>query len=90
MGHGQLRIDSRTLKKLKQIDESLVEIVGKERPDAMEFRRRLVELSETATRNGSVIDSKEIVRSDVIIPSPDLGLEEAKKLFRGEGVIPAT
>ena len=90
MGHGQLRVDMRTLKKLKQIDSSLVEIVGKDKSDDIEFRRRLVELSEIATKNGKPVDSREIVRSDIILPSPDLGLEEAKKLFKGDGVIPVT
>jgi hypothetical protein len=33
--------------------------------------------------------SKEIVRSDIILPSVDLSIDEAKKLFKGEGVIPA-
>lgn len=90
MGHGQFRVDSRTLKKLKQIDSALVEIVSRERADDGEFRRMLVELSETAARNGKAVEPGAIVRSDIILPSPDLGVEEAKRLFRGEGVIPAT
>ncbi len=90
MGHGQFRVDSKTLKRLKKLDSSLVEMVGRERVDDAEFRRSLVELSETAAKNGKAIDPKSIVRSDIILPSPELGLEEAKRLFRGEGVIPAT
>ena len=90
MGHGQFKVDSSTVKKLGQIDDSLVELVSKERTDDMEFRRRLAEMSELVTTKGKPIDPKEIIRSDIILPSPDLGLEEAKRLFRGDGVIPAT
>jgi hypothetical protein len=90
MGHGQYKVDMRTLKRLKQIDESLVEIVSQGKSDDVEFRRKLAELSDTTTKNGKPVDPKEIVRSDIILPTPDLGIDEAKKLFKGEGVIPAT
>ncbi|MGI0038479.1 MAG: PspA-associated protein PspAA, partial [Nitrososphaera sp.] len=35
------------------------------------------------------VERGEIVKSDIILPSADLPVDEAKKLFRGEGVIPA-
>ncbi|MBA3283648.1 MAG: hypothetical protein H0U27_01130, partial [Nitrosopumilus sp.] len=36
---------------------------------------------------GNAIESKEIVQSDVVIPGQDITLEEARKLFKGEGII---
>jgi hypothetical protein len=88
MGHGQFTVDSRTLKKLNDIDNAIVEMVGTERSDDTEFKRKLTELSNLVIENGKPLDPHEIIRSDIILPSADLSIDEAKKLFRGEGVIP--
>ena len=39
------------------------------------------------TSNGQPLDVKEIVKSDTIILDSDLSIEEATKIFKGEGVI---
>jgi hypothetical protein len=88
MGHGQFTVDSRTLKNLNDIDNAIVEMVGTERSDDTEFKRKLTELSNLVIENGKPLDPHEIIRSDIILPSADLSIDEAKKLFRGEGVIP--
>jgi hypothetical protein len=36
---------------------------------------------------GVVMDSKEIVQSDIVLPGKDITLEEARKVFKGEGII---
>jgi hypothetical protein len=88
MGHGQFTVDSKTLKKLNDIDNAIVELVSRERSDDFEFKRRLTELSEMVVKNGKPLDPREIIKSDIILPSADLSIDEAKRLFRGEGVIP--
>jgi len=88
MGHGQFTVDSRTLKKLNEIDNALVELVSKERSDDAEFKKRLAELNDMVMKNGKPLDPREIIRSDIILPSADLSIDEAKRLFQGEGVIP--
>ena len=88
MGHGQFTVDSRTLKKLNDIDNAIVEMVSVERSDDSEFKKKLVELSHMVVDNGKPLDPHEIIQSDIILPSADLSIDEAKKLFRGEGVIP--
>ena len=88
MGHGQFTVDSRTLKKLNDIDNAIVEMVSVERSDDSEFKRKLAELSHMVVDNGKPLDPHEIIQSDIILPSADLSIDEAKKLFRGEGVIP--
>ncbi len=88
MGHGQFTVDSRTLKRLNDIDNAIVEMVSTERSDDTEFKRKLTELSYLVIENGKPLDPHEIIRSDIILPSADLSIDEAKKLFRGEGVIP--
>jgi hypothetical protein len=88
MGHGQFTVDSRTLKKLNDIDNEIVKMVSMERSDDVEFKKRLAELGEMVVKNGKPLDPREIIKSDIILPSADLSIDEAKRLFRGEGVIP--
>jgi hypothetical protein len=88
MGQGQFTVDGKTLKKLNDIDSAIVEMVSTERSDDTEFKKKLTELSNLVVENGKPLDPREIIRSDIILPSADLSIDEAKKLFRGEGVIP--
>jgi PspAA-like protein len=88
MGHGQFIVDGKTLKKLNDIDNAMVKMVSTERPDDTEFKKKLTELSEIVIKNGRPLDPREIIRSDIILPSVDLSIDEAKRLFTGEGVIP--
>jgi hypothetical protein len=88
MGQGQYTVDSKMLKKLNDIDNAIVDLVSRERSDDAEFKKRLTELSEMVVRKGRPLDPKAIIQSDIILPSADLSVDEAKKLFRGEGVIP--
>jgi PspA-Associated protein len=88
MGEGQFTVDNNTLKKLNEIDNSIVQLVSNERSDDREFRNRLTELTNIVEKNGKPLESKEIIQSDIILPSTDLSIDEAKKLFKNEGVIP--
>lgn len=88
MGHGQFTVDNRTLKKLNDIDNAIVELVSVARSDDTEFKKRLIELSNMVVQNGKPLDPHEIIKSDIILPSADLSIDEAKRLFQGEGVIP--
>jgi hypothetical protein len=88
MGQGQFTVDGKTLKKLNDIDRAIVEMVSTERSDDTEFKKKLTELSNLVVEKGKPLDPHEIIRSDIILPSADLSIDEAKKLFRGEGVIP--
>jgi hypothetical protein len=90
MGQGQFTVDNTTLKKLNEIDDSIVQLVSTERSDDVEFRKRLTELTSIVESNGHPLDPKEIIQSDIILPSTDLSIDEAKRLFKGEGVIPET
>lgn len=88
MGHGQFTVDGKTLKKLNDIDNAIVKLVSTERSDDAEFKKRLTELSDMVVKNGRPLDPHEIIKSDIILPSADLSIDEAKRLFKGEGVIP--
>lgn len=88
MGQGQFNVDGKTLKKLNDLDNSIVELVSQERSDDTLFKEKLAQLSEMVVSRGKPLDPKEIIQSDIILPSADLSLDEAKRLFKGEGVIP--
>ena len=88
MGHGQFTVDKRTLKRLNELDNTIVGLVSTERSDDSEFKKKLAELNEMVVKDGKALDPHEIIKSDIILPSPDLSIDEAKKLFKGEGVIP--
>jgi hypothetical protein len=90
MGQGQFTVDNATLKRLSEIDDSIVQLVSTERSDDNEFRKRLTELTSVVESKGHLLDPKEIIQSDIILPSTDLSIDEAKRLFKGEGVIPET
>ena len=90
MGQGQFTVDNSTLKRLSELDDSIVQLVSKDRSDDTEFRTRLSELTRIVESKGKPLDPKEIIQSDIILPSTDLSVDEAKKLFMGEGVIPET
>jgi hypothetical protein len=88
MGQGQFTVDTRTLKKLNELDNAIVGLVSTERSDDSEFKKKLTELNHMVVNDGKPLDPHQIIKSDIILPSPDLSIDEAKKLFKGEGVIP--
>ncbi|SRR5690606_3555359 len=90
MGQGQFTVDSTTLNKLNEIDNAIVAMIadGKDPEDSENFRKKLAELTEIVTKNGKPVDPKEIVESDIILPGPDISIEEAREIFKGEGAIP--
>lgn len=89
MGEGQFVVDDKTLNRLNKIDNSLVQLVSNDRSNNnTEFKKRLLELVDIVEQNGKRLDPKRIIPSDIILPSVDLSIDEAKKLFKGDGVIP--
>ena len=88
MGHGQFSVDHKILQRLNEIDDLLVQLVSADRPNDNEFKKYLIELTKIVEQNGKQLDSKEIIQSDIILPSADLSVDEAKRLFMGEGVVP--
>jgi hypothetical protein len=88
LGHGQFSVDSETLRKLNSIDNSIVQGFEKEDLTDEEFRMKIEQLEEIITKKGKLLDPKVIVSSDFILPGTDLTIEEASKIFHGEGIIP--
>ncbi len=85
MGEGQYRAPDEILDDLNVIDNRIVKMV--ERGDREGFRNELLHMISIVRERGEVLDAREIVKSDLILPPPDLTFEEAKGIFRGEGLI---
>lgn len=86
MGEGQFRVDTKTLRKLSKVDSSIVQLVRSGKLDDVEFKERLTQLIDIV-KTGKLLKPNEVIQSDIILPSPDLSIEQAKKLFKADGVI---
>ena len=83
---GQYNFPGAYMDQLNEIDNQLVEVVEEEnRP---EFERLLKSMLDLVRDNGSPVPVDEIVESDLVLPEPDITLEEAEAVFTGEGLIP--
>ena len=71
---------------LNEIDNKLVEVV--EQGDQDGFERLLKSMLDLVREKGSPLPVDELVESDVVLPEPDISLEEASRLFTGEGLVP--
>jgi archaellum component FlaC len=90
LGHGQFSIDNSVLNELNEIDNGIVNLLeNTENSDSIEpeFQSKLNLLETIVKQKGAAVDSKEIVTSDIILPGKDITLEEARKVFKGEGII---
>ncbi len=83
---GQYNLPGGFVDQLNDIDNRLVEAV--EAGDHAEFEALLKEMLTLVRENGSPLPLDELVESDLILPEPDLTLEEAQGLFTGEGLLP--
>jgi hypothetical protein len=59
-----------------------------DRGDEGELGRYLDEMSALVKRDGEALSDDELAGSDVIVPPSDMSLEETKKFFSDEGLIP--
>lgn len=89
MGEGQYELDKKHMDVVNKIDNNIVKIVnrGDEKAVKITFKIEFKKLNDYVRRNGKRIPDEFITPSDIIIPPADLTLEEARKIFKGEGLI---
>ncbi len=85
MGEGQYEFDKKHLDAINKIDNDIVKIANKR--DEIAFRAEFKKLIDYVRKNGKKIPYEIIKPSDIIIPPADITLEEAQRIFRGEGLI---
>ena len=84
MGEGQYNVKSSLFDTLNKIDNTIVENVQK--GDETAYRKNLSKLISTIKSKGEIIDDKELVASDIIVPPSDMTIKEARDVFRGTGI----
>jgi hypothetical protein len=83
---GQYDLPGQYIDELNDIDNQLVEVVEQESRD--DFERLLKKMLDMVRENGTPVPLDELVESDLVLPEPDITLEEAEELFTGEGLLP--
>jgi hypothetical protein len=83
---GQYRLSDDVRERVNELDNQVVEAV--ERDDEDRFHELFEELLNLVRTEGTPVGDEELLESDVIVPPPDLTIEEARSDFVGEGLIP--
>jgi hypothetical protein len=83
---GQYELTNGDVAALNELDNAAV--AACETDDESAFHETFVRLLEFVRSNGRAVAEDELVGSDLILPPPDVTLEEAKQEFSGEGLIP--
>ncbi|MCI0440088.1 MAG: hypothetical protein L0177_13305 [Chloroflexi bacterium] len=83
---GQYNLPGRYVDDLNKIDNRLVEAVEAENRE--QFEKLLQQMLDVVRKHGKPVPDDEIVESDLLLPEPDITLEEAEELFTGEGILP--
>jgi hypothetical protein len=86
MGEGQFRIDEELHAQLNELDgRAQTAIDGGDEPALDDV---LDEMWQLVRERGERLPDDELASSDLIIPPSDLTLEETRRLFSEEGLIP--
>ena len=83
---GQYNIPGSYIGELNEIDNRLVAAVAEENQE--EFHHLLKKMLDLVREKGTPVPADELVKSDLVLPEPDLTLQEAEELFVGEGLLP--
>ena len=83
---GQFNLPGAYVDELNEIDNQLVEVV--ESDDAEQFPVVLKSMLDLVRENGAPVPVDELVESDLVLPEPDITLQEAEEIFTGEGLLP--
>ena len=83
---GQYEVDEADVAELNELDNKAV--ADCDDNDEQRFHQTFAELLEFVRTKGKAVDHDHLGGSDLILPPPDVSLEEAKAEFHGEGLIP--
>ncbi len=86
MDEGQYEVDKKYVDEINKLDNSIVKLV--ENGDEKSFKTEFRKLTDYVRRHGARLPEDVLKPSDIIVPPADITLEEARKIFRGEGLVP--
>jgi hypothetical protein len=83
---GQYEVSDEDTAELNELDNRAVSAC--EAGDEAGFRQVFDQLLDYVRSHGHPVPDDELFGSDIILPPPDVSLEEAQSEFQGEGLIP--
>ena len=86
MGEGQYRLPDEATQRLNELDDDAHAAV--EADDEPKLDRLLDEMWELVRSQGERLADDDLSASDGVVPPSDMTLEETKRLFTHEGLIP--
>jgi hypothetical protein len=86
MGEGQYRVEDGLREQLNELDNRAQTAIDAD--DESGLDNMLDEIWQLVRDRGERLPDEDLSASDVIIPPSDLTLEETRKLFSDEGLIP--
>jgi hypothetical protein len=86
MGEGQYRIDEELRAQLNELDDRAQAAIDAN--DELELDGKIDEMWQLVQGRGERLADDELESSDLIIPPSDLTLDETRRLFSDEGLIP--
>lgn len=84
-GEGQYELEDGNRDRLDQLDSEL--FAALDGGDAASFHAALQNVIRWVETNGAVVADDRVIPSQVILPPPDISLDEAKALFTDEGYL---
>ena len=86
MGEGQYQVDDGLRDQLNELDDRAVAAIDGN--DEATLDDVLDEMAQLVRDRGEPVPDDDLSPSDIVIPPSDLSLEETKKLFSEEGLVP--
>ncbi len=86
LNQGQWRVDDSMGQELSRLDDEAMAAL--ERNDEESLDGTLAKMGDLVRTRGEELPAEDLSTSDVIIPPPDLTLEETRELFQDGGLIP--
>jgi hypothetical protein len=86
IGDGQYEVGDDVISDLEALDEQAVAAL--DRSDEGELDRCLEKMAQLVRDRGSELTDDTLAPSEIVIPPSDLTLDETRRLFSDEGLIP--
>jgi hypothetical protein len=86
MGEGQYRVDDGLREQLNELDDRA--LAALEQDDEPALDDLIDEMWQLVRERGEHLADEDLSPSDLIIPPSDLSLEETRKLFSEDGLVP--
>lgn len=85
-GGGQFEVSDDVVSRLNELDDRAMAAL--DQSDEEELDGLLAQMGELVESEGRRLSDDDLSTSDLVIPPPDLSLEETRALFSEQGLIP--